>query len=71
MGWDDDKPTSPDAHQVDDNLRYRIRPDEKGHGPRIERPLHYTEAQCLLTEWLCLYRTVRLYLGIRQKTKAA
>ncbi len=52
---------------LDDNLRYRIRPDEKGHGPPIERPLHYTEAQCLLTEWLCLYRTVHLYLGIRQK----
>ncbi len=55
----------------DYNYRYRINTGEKNAGSSKRFPLRYTEAQCLLTEWLGLYRTIRIYITMRQKKRVA
>lgn len=56
---------------LDVNYRYRINTGEKSAGSSKMFPLRYTEAQCLLTEWLGLYRTIRIYITMRQKMRVA
>lgn len=56
---------------LDVNYRYRINTSEKNAGAGKMFPLRYTEAQCLLTEWLGLYRTIRIYITMRQKMRVA
>ena len=56
---------------LDDNFRYRIRPDGKNKNPDRKFSFLYTEAQCLLTEWLGLYRMIRIYTTMKQGKRAA
>ncbi len=51
---------------LDDNQRYKVKPGKMNiNGDRMY-PLRYTQAQCLLTEWLGLYRMIRVYLRTKQ-----
>ena len=56
---------------LDENFRYRIRPSEKDKLPAEKLSLRYVEAQCLLTEWLAIYRVIRTYVETLRKRRAA
>ncbi len=51
---------------LDDNQRYKVKPGKMNINGDKMYPLRYTQAQCLLTEWLGLYRMIRVYLRTRQ-----
>ncbi len=59
------------ATRLDKNGRYRERPLEIASEPGDKFSLIYIESQCLLTEWLAIYRALRVYLHIRKREKAA
>ena len=59
------------AARLDKNGRYRERPLEIASEPGDKFSVIYIESQCLLTEWLAVYRALRVYLHIRKRQKAA
>ena len=56
---------------LDNNQRYKVKSSEKSINGERTYPLHYTHAQCLLTEWIGLYRMIRVYLRVRQGNSAS
>jgi len=56
---------------LDKNGRYRDRPLENSGDQNKKFSPAYTESQCLLTEWLNIYRTIRAYCHIAKKTENA
>jgi len=57
---------------LDRNGRYRERPIEVTAGdPHKKYSAAYVEAQCLLTEWLAIYRALRIHCGFLKKREAA
>ena len=59
------------AARLDKNGRYRERPLEASGEPGEKFSKTYIDSQCLLTEWLAIYRALRVYLHIRKRQKAA
>jgi hypothetical protein len=56
---------------LDRNGRYRERPIEaKAHAGEKFSTI-YVESQCLLTEWVAVYRTLHVYLYKQKQTQAA
>ena len=53
------------AHQLDRNGRYRERPIEATAAVGEKFSQKYVECQCLLTEWLAVYRALRAYCHIQ------
>ncbi len=51
---------------LDDNQRYKVKPGRTNIDGGKRYPLRYTQAQCLFTEWIGLYRMIRIYLRTRQ-----
>lgn len=56
---------------LDRNGRYRERPLEVAGEEHQKFSVPYIDAQCLLTEWLSIYRTLRVYIHIHNREKAA
>lgn len=56
---------------LDKNGRYRERPLEIASDREQKFSTPYIDAQCLLTEWLSIYRTLRVYIHIHNREKAA
>ena len=54
------------SSSLDDNQRYKVKSSEKNINGERTYPLRYTHAQCLLTEWIGLYRMIRVYLRVGQ-----
>ena len=59
------------ASGLDKNGRYRERPLEVAGGGSQKFSVPYIDAQCLLTEWLAIYRTLRVYIHIHNRETAA
>ena len=55
---------------LDENSRYTFRPSASNVKGNRRYPIVYIQAQCLVTEWLGLYRTIRVYLKMKQSRKA-
>lgn len=53
---------------LDKNGRYRERPVEKSAEPHLKYSTSYIDTQCLLTEWLNIYRVMRPYCHFLKKT---
>ncbi len=56
---------------LDKNGRYRERPLEVAGDEHQKFSIPYIDSQCLLTEWLAIYRTLRVYIHIHNREKAA
>lgn len=56
---------------LDKNGRYRDRPVEKSADKTQKFSRTYIDSQCLLTEWLNIYRTIRAYCHITKRTADA
>lgn len=57
---------------LDKNGRYRERPLEMAAEDSHKKyPASYVEAQCLLTEWLAIYRAFRVHCSTTRKKRAA
>ncbi len=57
---------------LDKNGRYRERPLEVAEDdPHKKFSSPYVEAQCLLTEWLAIYRALRVHCSVVRKRQAA
>ncbi len=56
---------------LDKNGRYRERTLEAASDEDMKFSTPYIEAQCLLTEWLSIYRTLRVYIHIHNREEAA
>tara|TARA_R110000787_G_scaffold8810_2_gene30235 strand:- start:54 stop:410 length:357 start_codon:yes stop_codon:yes gene_type:complete len=52
---------------LDKNGRYRERPIELTAEPHQKFSRSYIDTQCLLTEWLNIYRALRAYFHISKK----
>ena len=52
--------------KLDHNQRYKVQPGRTNIDGGKMYPLRYTQAQCLFTEWIGLYRMIRVYLRTRQ-----
>ncbi len=55
---------------LDENNRYTFRPSARNVNGNRKYPIGYIQAQCLVTEWLSLYRTIRVYLKMKQSRPA-
>ena len=53
------------SRRLDHNGRYRKRPIETTAAAGEKFSQRYVESQCLLTEWLAVYRALRAYCHIR------
>ena len=76
LGWDDNtinvKLWGLIKSGLDRNGRYRERPVETAESdPHKKYSATYVDSQCLLTEWLAIYRSIRIYCGLARKRKAA
>ncbi len=56
---------------LDRNGRYRERPLEVAGDEHQKFSVPYIDAQCLLTEWLSIYRTLRVFIHIHNREAAA
>lgn len=56
---------------LDRNGRYRERPLEVAGEEHQKFSVLYIDSQCLLTEWLAIYRTLRVYIHIHNREAAA
>ncbi len=56
---------------LDRNGRYRERPLETTGEENQKFSVPYIDAQCLLTEWLAIYRTLRVFIHFHGREKAA
>ncbi len=52
---------------LDENDRYRFRPENKSGGEVQKFSAKYVQAQSLLTEWVSIYRTLGVYIAIRRR----
>jgi hypothetical protein len=52
---------------LDHNQRYKVKPGRTNTDGGKRYPLRYTQAQCLVTEWIGLYRVIRVYLSAKQR----
>jgi len=76
LDWDDDtiniKLWGIIKSGLDKNGRYRERPVEAAESDRHRKySATYVDSQCLLTEWLAIYRSIRVYCGLARKRNAA
>ena len=56
---------------LDRNGRYRERPLEVAGDEHQKFSVPYIDSQCLLTEWLSIYRTLRVFIHIHNRKEAA
>ena len=75
LDWDDDTVHSKlwgiIKAGLDRNGRYRNRPLESAGDRGRKFSISYIDSQCLLTEWLSIYRAIRAYLHMSKKKAAA
>lgn len=56
---------------LDKNGRYRERPLEVASDEGKTFSIPYIDSQCLLTEWLSIYRALRVYIHVNASKQAA
>ena len=59
------------ASGLDRNGRYRERPLEDTGEEHQKISVPYIDSQCLLTEWLSIYRTLRVFIHIHNRETVA